>query len=87
VNTKKVNALYLPLLERLGNEFKILLDAPLDDIERASTPLIREAIAHMRAGNVHISPGYDGEFGKIKIFEAGERKKIKGHVLKEKIIK
>jgi uncharacterized protein (TIGR00375 family) len=77
VNTKKVNALYLPMLERLGNEFTILLESPLDDIERAGTPLIREAIARMRAGNVHISPGYDGEFGKVKIFEEGERKKIK----------
>jgi uncharacterized protein (TIGR00375 family) len=76
VNTKKVNALYLPMLERLGNEFKILLDAPLDDIERAGTPLIRAAVARMRGGSVHISPGYDGEFGKVKIFEDEERKKI-----------
>jgi len=76
VNTKKVNALYLPLLERLGNEFKILLDAPLDDIERASSRLIREAVVRMRAGNVHISPGYDGEYGKVKIFEDEERKTL-----------
>ncbi len=76
VNTKKVNALYLPMLERLGNEFKILLDVPLDDIERAGTPLIREAVSRMRAGNVHIAPGYDGEFGKVKIFEDGERERF-----------
>jgi uncharacterized protein (TIGR00375 family) len=76
VNTNKVNALYLPMLERLGNEFKILLDAPLDDIERAGTPLIREAILRMRAGNVQIAPGYDGEFGKVKIFEGAERNKF-----------
>jgi uncharacterized protein (TIGR00375 family) len=76
VNTKKVNALYLPMLERLGNEFKILLDVPLDDIERAGTTLIREAISRMRAGNVQIAPGYDGEFGKVKIFEGAERNKF-----------
>jgi len=75
VNTKKVNALYMPMLERLGNEFKILLDTRLQDIERASSPLIREAVARMRAGNIHISPGYDGEFGKVRIFEEGERKR------------
>ncbi len=80
VNTKKVNALYFPLLEQLGNEFKILLDVPLDDIERAGTPLIREAISRMRAGNVHIAPGYDGEFGKVRIFEEVERKEIKGQL-------
>jgi uncharacterized protein (TIGR00375 family) len=77
VNTKKVEALYLPMLEQLGSEFKILMDVPLDDIERAGTPLIREAIARMRAGNVHIAPGYDGEFGKVRIFEEVERKEIK----------
>jgi uncharacterized protein (TIGR00375 family) len=80
VNTKKVEALYLPLLEQLGSEFRILMDAPLDDIERAGTPLIREAIARMRAGNVHIAPGYDGEFGKVRIFEEVERKEIKGQL-------
>jgi uncharacterized protein (TIGR00375 family) len=77
VNTKKVKALYFPLLERLGSEFTILLDTPLDDIERAGTPLIREAVARMRAGRVHIAPGYDGEYGKIRIFE-GERMRAKG---------
>ena len=78
VNTKKVNALYFFLLEKLGNEFKILMDAPLDDIERAGAPLLREAIGRVRAGNVHIAPGYDGEYGKVRIFEDVERKGAKG---------
>jgi PHP family Zn ribbon phosphoesterase len=34
----------------------------------------------MRAGKVHIAPGFDGEYGKIRIFEEVERKKIKGQV-------
>ncbi len=80
VNTKKVNALYFALLEQLGSELTILMDTPLDDIERAGSPLLREAIARMRAGNVHIAPGYDGEYGKIRIFEDRERKEIKGQM-------
>jgi len=80
VSTKKVNALYFSLLAQLGNEFRILMDTPLDDIERAGTPLLREAISRMRAGNVHIAPGYDGEYGKIRIFEEVERKEIKGQL-------
>ncbi len=79
-NSKKVTAMYSALLEKLGNEFKILMDVPLDDIERASSPLIREAIGRMRAGNVNIAPGYDGEFGKVRIFEGAERKEIKGQL-------
>jgi uncharacterized protein (TIGR00375 family) len=80
VGSKKVSALYFSLLEKLGNEFKILMDAPPGDIERAGTPLVREAVTRMRAGNVHIAPGYDGEYGKVKIFEEAEMKEIKGQM-------
>ncbi|MBI4654305.1 MAG: DNA helicase UvrD [Nitrospirae bacterium] len=78
VNSKAVDSEYQKLIQKLGNEFKILMDTPLDDIENAGSPLLREAISRMRSGNVHIAPGFDGEYGKIKIFEAVERKEIKG---------
>ena len=77
-NSKAVDKEYQNLLQKLGNEFKILMDVPLGDIERAGSPLIREAISRMRKGDVRIAPGFDGEYGKIKIFEAVERKEIKG---------
>lgn len=80
VNTKKVNAIYFSMLEKLGNEFRILMDLPLDDIEPASTPLIREAISRMRTGKVNIAPGYDGEYGRIRIFGEAERKELKGQM-------
>jgi uncharacterized protein (TIGR00375 family) len=80
VNTKKVNALYFSLLEKLGNEFSILMDVPLGDIERAGTQLIGEAISRMRRGQVHIAPGFDGEFGKVRIFEEVERRQFKGQL-------
>lgn len=76
-NSKAVDREYQNLLQELGNEFKILMDVPLEDIERVSSSLIREAIARMRKGNVHIAPGYDGLYGKIKIFEAVKGKEIK----------
>jgi len=78
VQSKAVEKMYFQLINRLGNEFTILMEAPLDKIERASIPLIREAISRMRSGNIHIAPGYDGEYGKIKIFEEVDRKEIKG---------
>jgi uncharacterized protein (TIGR00375 family) len=77
-NSKAVDKEYQNLLQKVGSEFKILMDVPLGDIERAGSSLIREAISRMRKGDVHIAPGYDGEYGKIKIFEAVERKEIKG---------
>ena len=78
VASKAVDQEYQKLIQRLGSEFKILLDSSLPDIERVASPIIREAIARVRQGNVHITPGFDGEFGKIKIFEGAERKQIKG---------
>ncbi|MCX5816937.1 MAG: endonuclease Q family protein [Proteobacteria bacterium] len=76
-SSKAVDKEYRKLLHSLGNEFKILMDVPLDNIESAGTPLIREAISRVRSGNVHITPGFDGEYGKVKIFEEAERTKIK----------
>jgi PHP family Zn ribbon phosphoesterase len=57
------------VLEKIRTEFAVLLDAPPDDIEKAGSPLLKEAIVKMRKGDIHIAPGYDGEFGKIKIFK------------------
>ncbi len=81
VNTKAVNNEYFNLLGKLGNEFKILLEVPLNDIEKNGSPLLREAVSRMRKGEIHIAPGYDGEYGKIRIFEEVERKKIKGQTM------
>ncbi len=81
VNTKTVKDEYERLLRKLGNEFAILTDAPLDVIEREGSPLLRKAIQRMRTGNIHISPGFDGEFGKIKIFEKVTRQAIKGQTM------
>jgi uncharacterized protein (TIGR00375 family) len=76
-SSKKVDKAYRVLLEQLGNEHAILMDAPLEDIERAGSPLLREAVARMRAGNVRIVPGYDGEYGKVSTFVDSERAEAK----------
>ncbi len=69
VSSKRVNKEYMSILKALGNEFYILLDAKLGDIEKNSTPLLSEAISKMRSGDIYIDPGYDGEFGKVQIFD------------------
>ncbi len=78
VNSKAVRNEYFKLLEGLGNEFKILMDCKIEDIESAGSPQVAEAISRMRKGKVSIAPGFDGEYGKVKIFEEVERKKPKG---------
>jgi PHP family Zn ribbon phosphoesterase len=76
--SKKVAAMYQDLLGSLGNEFSILMDTPLHEIDKAGSPRIAEAVARMRSGDVSIAPGYDGEFGKVRIFGKFEKKKVRG---------
>jgi len=74
VNSKAVENEYFKLIEKLGNEFRILMDASAAEIESAGSPILSDAISRMRAGNVHIEPGFDGEYGKIKISENTDKK-------------
>jgi uncharacterized protein (TIGR00375 family) len=73
---KAVQEAYMNVLSKLGNEFYILLDCPIEDIQRAAGDVLAEGISRMRQGKVGIAAGYDGEFGTIKIFESGEREHI-----------
>lgn len=81
VNSKTVQNDYLTLISDLGSEFAILMDLPPETIARAGFPLLADAISRMRAGDVSISPGYDGEYGKISLFEPEKKKEVKGQAL------
>ncbi|MEK7562648.1 MAG: endonuclease Q family protein [Patescibacteria group bacterium] len=68
VASKQVDKFYNKLTENLGNEFGILLEVERIDLEKYSLPEIAEGIIRVRNGKVEIEPGYDGVYGKIKIF-------------------
>jgi len=69
VGTASVTKEYERMIEMGGPEFSILLDTPLEDLLRFSNPKVVEGIRLMREGKVRISPGYDGVYGKISLFE------------------
>jgi len=73
---KQVSKEYKNLIEKFGTEFKILLDASHQELKAATLPEIAEGIERVKEGKVSIEPGYDGNYGKIKIFSQGEQKKI-----------
>ena len=73
--SKRVANQYEQLLHRLGAELGILNDIPLEEIQNLSnSPLVPEAIARMRKGDVIREAGYDGEYGRIKLFHEDELK-------------
>lgn len=60
---------YRRLCNIFGNEFEILLNTPIDELKSNTEEKIAIAVDRVRRGDVVINPGFDGEFGKVKIFE------------------
>lgn len=69
VGTKQGEQEYQKLIQRFGSEFAVLLDAPENELRDATLPEIAEGITRARKGMVQVEPGYDGVYGKVKIFE------------------
>ncbi len=67
VKAKAVAREYERLIRRFGNEFRILLDLPEDELRRGAPPRIAEGIVKVRRGDLRIEPGYDGAYGKVTI--------------------
>jgi uncharacterized protein (TIGR00375 family) len=67
-DTKKVSVEYDRLLNRYGAELRILLELAEEELADGTPPRIVEGIMKVRRGDVQITPGYDGEYGKIKLF-------------------
>jgi len=73
---KQVEKEYKNLIEKLGNEFKVLLNVSFEDLKQATLSEIAEGIIRVREGKVFIEPGYDGVYGKIRIFSSEDKKNI-----------
>ena len=80
--SKRVAAHYERLLDRLGPELRLINDVPLEDVQRGADELVAEAIGRLRRQEVIREAGYDGVYGTIRLFRAGElRRKTSGAAL------
>lgn len=76
----KVQNQYEAMLRKLGPEFLILRDIPIEEIRHASGHLLAEGIRRLRTGKVNRQPGFDGEYGSIKLFEPDELSNTDGQI-------
>lgn len=70
--SKGVAQAYDRTVATLGPELATLSELPVADIARTDT-LLGEAVSRLRRGAVIRQPGYDGEYGVIRLFDEAER--------------
>jgi DNA helicase II / ATP-dependent DNA helicase PcrA len=82
--SKAVMLQYGRVIARFGPELNLLMDTPLDVIEHAA-PLLAEAVRRIRSGLVIRQPGYDGEYGVIRVFADREQVRLGGRKKSERV--
>ncbi|MBI4132110.1 MAG: DNA helicase UvrD [Candidatus Sungbacteria bacterium] len=76
VSSKKVKEEYRRLVAALGSEFSVLLEASESDLKSAAPPEVAEGVLRVREGRLKVEPGYDGEYGTVRIFDEADRKNM-----------
>ena len=76
IKTKRVETARARLVDAFGSELATLLNAPPSDLAIALPDPIGERLAEgvtrVRAGDVHIEPGYDGRYGTVRVWRDDE---------------
>jgi uncharacterized protein (TIGR00375 family) len=72
--SKAVLKEYMEIIPAFGSEFDILVNATEKELFSKLPEKIADGIKRVREGRLQIEPGYDGEYGVIKIFGAEEKK-------------
>ncbi|MFH1325905.1 MAG: endonuclease Q family protein [Candidatus Falkowbacteria bacterium] len=73
-SSQKVQIEYQKLIKKIGtNELDILINQPLDALAKATLLEVVEGIKRVREEKLIIEPGFDGQYGTIKIFNPEEK--------------
>ncbi len=70
--SRQVSRRYDEVLGRGVTELGLLLELPVPEVARLGGEALGEAVRRMRAGQVRVEPGYDGEYGLVRLFARGE---------------
>ena len=66
--TKGVQREYQRITAELGSEIQALIWTEANDLIKVAGEKLAEAVLRARAGNIQVDPGYDGLYGKIRIW-------------------
>lgn len=66
--TKAVQEAYRGLCAELGSEFQVLVRAEYPDLQQVAGQRVAEAVLRARTGQVSVQPGFDGQYGKIRVW-------------------
>ena len=66
---KEVWEVYNLLLKNFKNEYEILLEVPLEKLEKVVDARLARIILLNRENKLEIKPGYDGVYGEIVLSE------------------
>ncbi len=64
-STKTVWKIYNSLIDKFGDEYTVLIEAPKNELNKIVEPPISDAICRVRTGSAKVAPGYDGLYGKL----------------------
>jgi uncharacterized protein (TIGR00375 family) len=67
--SKAVEKEYLDIVNTYGSEFTILITMSSEELYNKLPPRVAEGIIRVRDKKLTILPGYDGEYGIVKIFD------------------
>jgi uncharacterized protein (TIGR00375 family) len=68
-SAQKVWSIYNMLIERFGDEFKVLIDASKEALTAVAGDELASAIIKVREGRAKVFPGYDGVYGQLLLSE------------------
>jgi uncharacterized protein (TIGR00375 family) len=83
-SVQKVWDVYNLLIGKFGDEYTVLMDAPMEEMSKIVEPKIAEAIIRVREEKVHITPGYDGVYGQLVLFDKPDETQPKTTPIKQR---
>jgi len=68
-----VQNVYHRCVTAAGSEFRLIYMLPYMELEKVASERILEAVKAIRKGSVEVTPGYDGVYGEVKLWNRDEK--------------